>query len=462
MNVAEEITAFRLKRRALIERREAIVNAVMGEHRTRTAEEISEDEDIEAKVESIDAHLKYLDKREADDLGTGKAVSMTRGPLILERKHSDADPAFQGQMFVRKAIATALAKLEDYARPAHQIAQERWGKQCPMLVKVIKSGVKSDRIVTKAGVPGGGDGSGEWGAELVQMDGRYMGDFLEYLWAITVFDRLTLRAVPANVTIKGQDGASTAFWVGQSKSIPATTGDFSAVSLTPLKVAALTSCSNELLRDSSPAAEQLIRDSLAQASAERVDLTFLSTAPAVAGVSPAGILNGVTALGSNGQDGAAVREDLRELYAPFINANIPTTGLALVMHPNLAASLSLMPNALGLDEFPDITPEGGTLRSIQVVTGSNVGQTHMIMLKPAEIWKIGDSGIEITLSREATIEQDSAPTGASDTPTAATATLVSMFGTESTAFKVVRSINWQKRRAQAAQWMSDALYGQST
>ena len=39
---------------------------------------------------------------------------------------------------------------------------------------------------------------------------------------------------------------------------------------------------------------------------------------------------------------------------------------------------------------------------------------------------------------------------------------MSMFGTESTAFKVVRSINYQKRRSQAAQWISDALYGTFT
>jgi len=296
----------------------------------------------------------------------------------------------------------------------------------------------------------------------VAADGRYTGDFIEYLNASTVYDRLGLRSVPANVTIKGQDGAATGFWVGQSKSIPATTGDFSTVNLTPLKVAAIAVTSNELLRDSSPSAEQLVRDALVQASSQRVDQTFLSNTAASSGVSPAGILNGVTALGSNGQDDAAVREDLKELYAPFISANIPTDGLTLVMHPNLAVSIGLIANALGQDAFPNIGPNGGTLRGVPVVTGHNVGATHIIMLKPSEIWRIGDSGVEVSLSREATIEQDTAPAGASDTPTAASATLMSMFGTESTAFKVVRSINYQKRRTQAAQWISDALYGTFT
>jgi hypothetical protein len=34
-----------------------------------------------------------------------------------------------------------------------------------------------------------------------------------------------------------------------------------------------------------------------------------------------------------------------------------------------------------------------------------------------------------------------------------------MFGTESTAFKVVRSINFAKRRASAVSWLEDAPWG---
>jgi hypothetical protein len=454
MNIAEQIRAFELKQRTALDRQQAIMKVAGDEGRSLDEEEAGEFDSLDTELAAIKGHIARLKKVEAADAGTAEpppAAKPGKGPTIISRKHSDADPKFKGQMLVRKAIAKALSQMQGFDVPAWKIAEQRWGKECPMLVQVMKSGVA-----------GGGSDSGEWGAELVSADSRYTGDFVEYLNSITVFDKLGLRDVPANVTIKGQDGAATGFWVGQSKSIPATTGDFSTVNLTPLKVAAIAVTSNELLRDSSPAAEMLVRDALAEASAQRVDNTFLSTSAASSGVSPAGILNGVTALGSNGQDDAAVREDLRELYAPFITAKIPTNGLVLVMHPNLAVSIGLIANALGQDAFPDIGPDGGTLRRIPVVTGHNVGATHIIMIKPSEIWKIGDSGVEISLSREATIEQDTAPAGASDTPTAASATLMSMFGTESTAFKVVRSINYQKRRTQAAQWISDALYGSYT
>ncbi len=59
----------------------------------------------------------------------------------------------------------------------------------------------------------------------------------------------------------------------------------------------------------------------------------------------------------------------------------------------------------------------------------------------------------------ATLEQDDAPAGASDTPTAATATLVNLWQTESVGFKVVRRINYQKRRAGAVVVLSNAEYG---
>jgi HK97 family phage major capsid protein len=295
----------------------------------------------------------------------------------------------------------------------------------------------------------------------VQADTRYTGDFIEFLYSMTVFDKLPLRQVPANVVIKGQDGQGTGYWVGESKPIPGTVGDFSTVSLTPLKVAALAVVSNELLRDSSPAAEMLVRDMLVQASAQRVDTTFISATAASAGVSPAGMLNGVSAVNSAGNTGAALRTDLGALYAIFIAAK-NASNLQLVMNKGLAKSISLLVNALGQSEFPNITQDGGTLLGDPVVTGDNVGATNFILLKPSDIYRIGDYGIQVSISRDATIEQNTVPTGASDTPVAQSVDQVNMFQSESTAIKVVRPINFAKRRTGAVQYVHDATYNMSS
>lgn len=332
--------------------------------------------------------------------------------------------------------------------PPSAIAAQRWGKSNPTLVQIIKAGE----------VAGGGSASGEWGAELVQADTRYTGDFINFLYAATAYDKLPLRQVPANVVIKGQDGAATGYWVGQSKAIPPSAADFSTVTLSPLKVAALAVLSNELLRDSTPAAEQLVRDALVNASAQRVDSTFFSTTAASAGVSPAGILNGLSAGSTAGNDGTGLRADVKALYSGFITAH-NASNLMFVMNPSLAKSIQLMVNALGQTEFPGITTAGGTLLGDNVVTGDNVDANALILLKPSDIYRIGDLGVQVSVSNQATIEQNTTPTGDTATPAAASADITSMFQEESTAIKVVRPINFAKRRSSAVAYISDADYG---
>jgi len=460
MNIQDQIKRLMETRTAKALELEGVQKKALDEGRTKDEAEREAFKSLTTDIDQIDAELVDLRKLEALQVekaapaaggnpgaaaGARGALATGAGPAIHMSR--DADEKFKGQNYTRMVIAKALALLSDGDATPLQIAQHRWGQLNPTLINVMK-----------AAVPGGGTGAGEWGAELAAIDQRYQGDFIEFLYSMTVFDKLPLRQVPANIQIKGQDGAATAYWVGQSKAIPATTADFFAINLTPLKVAALAVVSNELLRDSSPAAEQLVRDALAEASAQRVDTTFLSAAAASAGVAPAGILNGLTGITSAGTDGEGLRADIKALYAPFIAAK-NANGLQLVTTPSLGKSIQLMTNAMGQTEFPGIGADGGTLLGDTVVTGDNVGAGQLILLKPSDIYRIGDSGIQVSVSKEAMIEQDTAPTGATDTPTAASANMTSMFQTESTAIKVVRSINFAKRRASAVAFVTGADYG---
>lgn len=449
MNIAEQIKQFQATRQAKAARMTEIMTKAADTGTTLDAEQSEEYDNLDAELKSIDTHLVRLNAMEksmalaATTLKTGTVDRPVNSPTVV-RKSPDSDEKFEGQNFTRMVIAKTLARIED--KSAIGIAAERWGKSNPQLVQVIK-----------AAVAGGGTESGEWGAELAQADTRYTGDFIDFLYAQTIFDRLPLREVPANVHIKGQDGAATAYWVGQSKSIPVSKADFSDVTLSRLKVAALAVISKELLRDSSPSAELLVRDALVQASAQRVDQTFLSSSAAVANVSPAGILNGLTAGSTAGNDVEGLITDIKALYAGFIAAN-NASGLQLVTTESLAKSVSLMTNAMGNFAFPGVTAAGGSLLGDPLVAGGNVGAGDMILLKPSDIYKIGDRGVEVSLSTEAAIEMDNAPAGASDTPVA-NGSVVSMFQTDSVAIKVVRPLNYAKRRASAVAYIGDADYG---
>lgn len=450
--IAEQITAFEQKRASLVAANEAIMAKAAEEGTTLDKEQKEAFDGNKADLVEIDEHLGRLRDQEKANALTAKPVdgkTLKAGsdsrdlsaPIVL--KKGDKDEAFEGQNFTRMVIAKTLGRIDDMS--AVGIAHKRWGQSNPQLVESIK-----------AAVAGGGTESGEWGAELVHID-RYTGDFIDYLYSRTIFDKLPLREVPANVNIAGQDGTATSYWVGQSKSIPVSKADFFDVNLTPLKVAALAVVSKELLRDSSPSAERLVRDALVNASAQRVDQTFLSASAAVSNVSPAGILNGVTPISSSGSDIEGVIADVKALYAPFITAN-NAEGLQFVTTQSLAKSIGLMQNALGNWAFPGMSANGGSLLGDPLVAGGNVGAGDLILLKPSDIYKIGDRGVEVSMSTEASIQMDDAPNGASDTPVANTS-VVSMYQTDSVAIKVVRPLNFAKRRASAVAYIGDADYG---
>jgi HK97 family phage major capsid protein/HK97 family phage prohead protease len=435
-----------------------IADLVKDQSREFDEAEANEFDDLETEVKQLDGDIR-MKKVECMNATTTRTVeghtqrsgSTSRGPTILKRTEKDED--FKGQNYVRMIIAKALANI-DNVNPI-SIAQKRWGKHSPMLVDVLK-----------ADIGAADSGTQTWAQELVAADARYNGDFIEFLKARTVYDRLPLRTVPANVTIKGQDAIGTGYWVGEGAAIPATSMTFLDVTLTPLKVAALAVITNEVLRDSSPSAEMLVRDSLEEASRQKIDSTFLGNAAASAGVYPAGMLydtckeggaGALVAINTNGTDSVALRADVAALYAPFITAK-NASGLHFVMNPALAKQIQLLTNALGLAEFAGISQNGGTLLGDPVVTGDSVGAGDLILLKPSDIWRIGDSGVQVSISREAMIEMANNPGMNSVTPVAATQKTVSMFQTESTAIKVVRSINFQKRRCGVVQFVDDADY----
>ena len=416
-----------------------------------TNEERAEFDSIRAELAQADDEIRFKEAEIANSSAalpvSGKSYFEARQAPAVVRK--DTDDKFKGQSFVRMVVAKALAAQNGVSAAA--VADFRYGKTNPRLVEWIKAGE----------VAGGGTLSGEWGTELQRLDGLYTGDFIEFLHAATLFDRLPLRTVPANVTVKGQDGAATGYWVGESQPIPVSAQDFSTVNLRPLKVAALAVITNELIRDSSPSAEMLVRDALVAASAQRVDATFFSTTAASSNVSPAGLLNGLTAGTSAGTSAANLRADIAGLYAGFLSDK-NATGLVFCMTPTLAKQISLMMTDLGQPEFTGMSGGNPTLHGDPVYAGDNVGAGDFILMKPSDIYRIGDSGIQVSVSREAAIEMSSAPNNEGFGPTAAGEAIVSMFQTENTAIKIVRSINYAKRRTGAVRYIGDADYGSST
>ena len=232
--------------------------------------------------------------------------------------------------------------------------------------------------------------------------------------------------------------------------------------LTPLKVATIAAVSMELVRDSSPAADVLIRDELARACAERLDRDFIDPHKvAVANVSPASITNTATPLTATGPDGNSIRQDVGSITDQYIINNLPLSSAVWVMPARIANKLALMRNALGQVEFPGINAQGGTFEGFPVITSEYVltdsNGSWVFMVSAQDIYFADDGDTQVDLSSEAALEMSDAP--AQDASQGTGASMVSMFQTNSVAFRATRTINWALRRTQAVQAINDVIWG---
>lgn len=322
----------------------------------------------------------------------------------------------------------------------------------------------------KAQVAGGTTTDPNWAAPLVYAD-NLTSEFVEFLRPMTIVGRFgqngipSLRAIPFNVRFPAQVTGGDGYWVGEGQPKPLTRFSFEEITLRWTKVANIAVVTEDLLRFSTPSAEIVVRNALAEALQARLDSDFINPAISlVADVRPASVTNGATTSASSGVDAAAVRADLKTLLGTFITANIATAGLVLIMRQAQALSLSLMRNDLGQREFPDITMNGGTLEGIPVIVSQYVPQGIVAAVAAPEVYLADDGGVAIDLSREASLEMadvslTNAVTDNASPPVSVESTLVSMFQTNSVAIRAERFINWRRRRTAAVAYLTAVGWG---
>ena len=276
-------------------------------------------------------------------------------------------------------------------------------------------------------------------APLVQQD-TYKGDFLELLRNATIFDKLQgYRSVPFNIKINGQTTGGQAQWVGEAQKKPLTNPAFSSVEIKEHKLAAITVYTQELLRRSDPAVDQLVLNDLIAASKELIDKTFLGEQDQT-DVTPAGILNGVTAIVASGETAEAIEADLLKLIENFIEANLSTDGAYFLMSETRAMRLALLRDALGNTYFAGMNFAGAarSLLAIPVITSQSVGN-RIELIKMSEILVAQDGGVEVAYSDQATLTDG--------------ATTHNLWQENKFAIRVEKFITWAKRRAIAAAYI---------
>lgn len=304
-------------------------------------------------------------------------------------------------------------------------------------------------LALKAAVAPGTATDAVWAAPLVNP--KISNDFIEMMRAATIIDKISgLNKVPFNTKIPTQTGGGTFNWVGEMKPKPVTAMAFSSVTLDWAKVAGITVLTQELIKLSSPQAEDVVRRSMVKDIAAFLDGQFVNPAvAAVAGVSPASITNGApTAVATTNP-----LADILGLIQHFVNNNISVDGVHFLMSPTNALSLSFKTNTDGSQVFPGITSGGGTYKGLSFITSQTVGNL-VIALQPGLIMMADDGAVTIDASTEASLQMDSAPMS----PVDATTVMVSMFQMNTVALRAERFITWKKSNANAVKYLTAAAY----
>lgn len=453
---AEQIAAFEQKRAALVAANEEIMEKAAEEGATLDAEGQEAFDANQADIKAIDEHLKRLREMEKAaalkakpvEGGTEKQGTVSRVPAQVKTAPKSAP----GVMFARLARVKALARLD--GESVREKARQLYGEDSAVY-----------GVITKADVPAANTGNSNWAGNLVGDETNVFADFVEYLRPRTILGRFgtdgvpSLRRVPFRVPLIGQTSGGAGYWVGEGKAKPLTSWSYGRTTLEPLKVANIAVVTEELLRDSSPSAEMLIRDELANALRERLDRDFIDpTKAASSGVSPASILNGVAGISSSGSTADNVRQDVQAVFNAFITANnAPDTGV-WIMPATTALALSLMQNPLGQAEFPGIGMTGGTFFGLPVIVSQYVPSGTVALVNAGDIYLADEGGVAVDMSREASLEMADNPSHDSTTPTEAT-DLVSLWQTNSVGFRAERTINWARRRPSAVAHLSGVAWG---
>lgn len=468
MNISEQIKSFENKRAANAERMNAIMSKSAEEARTLDDAEELEYSDLATNIKQVDDHLVRLRGHEAAVLAKAVAVNDDAGKSdkvasdVRDRGYVTVKSNVpKGRAFTRMVKALAMSGGNKFE--ASQIAKQ-WNDSTPEVASVLTA--VSQGMEIKAAVAAGTTVDSTWAGPLAAYT-NLASEFIGLLRPATIIGRIPgFTHVPFLVKIPVQNSGSTVGWVGEGAPKPVGSLGFGSISMAITKAAGIVVITDELARNSTPSAEALVQSDLIAQMAQFLDDAFINPAhAAVSGVNPAAVTNGVTPVAASGTTQAAFLTDYKKLVGAYVAANMSLAGAVWVMTEVQATALSLMLNPLGQPAFPNINANGGTLVGLPVIVSQSVPSTTagspavttapIVLIKASDVLVADDGGVAIDVSREASLQMNSAP----DNPATAATVFTSLWQQNLIGIRAERYINWLKRRAGAVQYISGANYG---
>jgi HK97 family phage major capsid protein len=182
--------------------------------------------------------------------------------------------------------------------------------------------------------------------------------------------------------------------------------------------------------------------------------------PANGGVpetTPASVTHNGAKITSTGSSVTQIDADLTSAIQALVNAEMPLSTATWVMAPTTAAALSLKRGSGGAPAYPGITVRGGSLCGLPVLTSTSCtatgspGERFIALVEAGDILYADDGQAEISISGEATLQMNDAPSGGDQQG-------VSLWQNGLAAIRATRFVNWQARRSGAAAVIESVSY----
>ena len=309
-----------------------------------------------------------------------------------------------------------------------------------------------------------------WAAELVQ---QIVADLMPTLLPSAVYPSLSAQGLKLTFGRNGRIIIPTrsltptvaGSFVGEGAPIPVRQAAFTSQTLTPKKMAVISTWTREMDEHSIPAIEGILREAIQQDTAISIDSVLLDTNAATA-VRPAGLRNGVTGLtptaNTNGAFEALVG-DLKNLTGAILTAtNGNIRNMVFIMNPQQALSIGFIqpPNPSGLFPFRDEI-NAGRLNGRPLIQSGTVPLGVVICLDAADFVSVNGDTPRFEISDQATLHmEDTNPAniGSAGTPPVVAAPVQSMFQTDSLALRLILPMNWVMRRIGVVAWVAGVTW----
>ena len=335
-------------------------------------------EKIELLSDEQEAVIKKIEALEKIEQGLAAKAQPVKKAQAVNYYAMGAYPKEEkgGSLMAKVATVKLCAHLE--RKSEDQVIAERY-----------KDDDRVSAVVKTAVMPGNSYTSG-WASELVTQD---VAGFMTDLEPVSVYAAIRARAGVAldfgtAETIRiprrtSNDQGLQPSFVGEGGVIPVGKMAFTSQTLNRYKVAVISAWTNELAQMSTPQIEGIVRQGILDDTAVKLDTALLDTSGVVAGVRPAGLLNGVAGTASSGATASDIVTDLKVLLNAMASANLGASPVILLNSSRLLGLATVM-NATGSFMFRDEI-RSGTLLGVPVITSSNVPSGTVIIVDASSL-----------------------------------------------------------------------------